>query len=290
MTRSTVSRTLISCAALLVALVAPAAGQERVERRFPIDPDAYVKVFVQNGSVRVTGWARDSIAVTGTVPRGELFAGGEGRNAKLGVWRNDAATAGSARLDVRVPASATVWVKSESADVQVDGLAAGIDVYSVTGNVRIEGEPGPVYAESMGGRIEIAADAPSVRAKSAAGDVEMRGRTRDLTLSSVSGSIRVETPGPLRARLETVGGAVRWNGGVERGGALDVVTHDGPVELTLPPEADADIEADTIDGSITLVRNGGSRMATRTFDVVLGAGGARVTVRTFSGDVTLDVP
>lgn len=284
------SRSIVLCATLLAFLVAPASGQERVERRFPIDPGAYVKVFVQNGSVRVTGWARDSIAVTGTVERGEFFAGGRGRNAKIGIWTDDSPAGGSARLDVRVPASATVWVKSEAADVRVTDLSAGIDVLSVTGDVRIEGEPGPVYAESMGGRIEIVADAPSVRARSAAGDVSVRGRSRDLALSSVSGSIEVETERPLRARLETIGGAVRWNGGVDRGGALDVVTHDGPIEITLPEDVDADLEVVTIGGSITLAREDARRIGAREFDVVLGAGGARVTVRTFSGEVILDLP
>ncbi|MDX1660542.1 MAG: DUF4097 family beta strand repeat-containing protein [Gemmatimonadota bacterium] len=280
-------RSIALCAPLLVALFAPALAQEEVERRFAVDPDAYVKVFVQDGSVRVTGWTKDSIAVTGTVARGELFAGGEGRNAKLGVWTDTDTAPGSARLIVRVPASATVWVKSESADARVAGVDAGVDVYSVTGAVRIEGEPRQVYAESMGGAVEIAADSPSVRAKSAAGEITFRGDTRDLTLSSVSGAVRVETDRPVRARLETVSGTVQWTGGIDRGGALDVITHDGSAVLDLPADVDADLEANTVRGSITLAREGANRVAAERLDVVLGAGGARVTVRTFSGDVRL---
>lgn len=276
---------------LLFALAAPAAAQREVQRRFPVDPDAYVKVFVQNGSVRVTGWSRDSIAVSGSVDRGSFFAGGQDRSAKLGVWEDDPA-GGAARLEVRVPASATVWIKSESAEVRVAGVAGGVDALSVTGDVRIEGAPRRVYAESMGGRIEIAADAASVRAKSAGGAVVFAGRVEDLTLSSVSGPVEARTERPLRARLETVTGAVRWAGGVERGGALDVVTHSGDVELSLPASIDADIAVATVEGSIEngLATGAGTppgALRARDVELVAGAGGARIAVRTFSGDVSL---
>lgn len=278
-------------AALAAGIAAPAAAQQAVERRFPVEGDAYVKVFLQHGSVRVTGWNRDSIAVSGTVSRGELFAGGRDRSAKLGVWLDRAPEGGSARLEVRVPATATVWIKSEGAEVQVAGVAGGVDVYSVTGAVRIEGRPRQVYAESMAGRIEITADAPSVRAKSAGGAVVFRGRAEDLALSSVSGAVEAESPGPLRARLETVTGPVRWSGGVERGGALDVVTHSGAIELSLPGSLDADIAVATVQGDLDnrLVPGAtGSRpLRGREIELVSGAGGARIGVRTFSGDVTL---
>lgn len=273
---------------LLVALAPPAAGQERVDRRFPIEPDAYVKVFAQHGSVRVTGWERDSIAVTGTVDRGSLFAGGAGRSAKLGVWVGEDPAGGSARLEVRVPASATVWVKSESAGVLVAGVAGGVDVLSVTGDLRVEGASRQVYAESMGGRIEIAADAPSVRARSAAGAVVYEGGADDLTLSSVSGTVEARAARPLRARLESVSGPVQWNGGVQRGGALDMVTHSGDVVLTLSTSIDADIAVSTIEGRVVNGLSPGSGgVRARNVELVAGAGGARISVRTFSGNVTL---
>lgn len=277
----------VLAATTLLFAAAPVAAQEVVESRFRVDRDAYVRVFLQHGSVRVTGWGKDSIAVTGTVDTEGFFAGGKDRSAKLGVWAERSGEGGgSGRLEVRVPASATLWIKTESAEVRVATVTGAVDVYSVTGTVRIAGEPRQVYAESMGGRIEIAADTPSVRAKSAGGDVAFRGRSQDLALSSVTGSVAVETVRPLRARLETVSGSIRWDGGVDRGGALDIVSHDGAVDLSLPSAVDAEVAVTTIRGTISMAGSG-STIRARQFERVLGAGGARVTVRTFSGDVTL---
>lgn len=285
----TAKRHALLTAAILVgwAAVPPAAAQSLVDRRFPIDPDAYVKIYLLEGQVFVTGWEKDSVAVTGTLESGRLFAGGRGKGAKLGVWDEP----GSARLEVRIPASATVWIKSESAAVRVAGIGGGVDVYSVTGGIRVEGSPRQLYAESMGGDVVVEVSAPSVRAKTAGGTISFQGRTDDLLLSTVSGSIDA-APGspPLRARLETVTGGIAWNGGVERGGSLDFQTHSGAVELSFPAGLDAEVSVSTVKGSISgkpgPVEGSGASLRGPTVDILAGAGGARIGIRTFSGDVT----
>ncbi len=272
--------------ATLVAAASPSAAQSPVDRRFPIDRDAYVKIYLLEGEVRVTGWEKDSIAVTGTADGGRLFAGGRGKSAKLGLWEES----GSGRLDVQVPAPATVWVKSGSAAVSVSGIAGGVDVYSVTGEIRIEGSPRQLFAESMGGDVAVEASAASARAKSAGGRISFQGQADDLLLSTVSGSIDAapRTP-PLRARLETVTGGILWQGGVERGGSLDFQTHSGAVDLSLPAGLDAEVSVSTVKGSIS--GNPGPAEASPaplrgpTIDILAGGGGARIGIRTFSGDV-----
>ncbi len=279
---------LLACVAVLAA-AAPAAAQSRIDRRFPIDRDAYVKVYLLQGVVQVVGWEKDSIAVTGTVDSGRLFSGGSGKSAKLGLWEDPGAEPGSGRLEVRVPAGATVWVKSEAARVSVTGITGGVDVYSVTGDIRAEGKPRQLYAESMGGEVSIEASAASIRAKTAAGSITFRGRAEDLLLSTVSGTIDAAAGTPLRARIETVTGAIRWQGGVERGGALEFQTHSGPVGLALPADLDAEVSVATIRGSVSgRPGSGGSTPAAGrpTLDVLAGAGGARIDVRSFSGEVT----
>lgn len=280
---------LVVFLAAFAAPASPALGQSRIERRFPVDRDAYIKVYMLEGSVTVAGWEKDSIAVTGTIERGRLFSGGKGKSAKLGLWEDQDQESGRGRIEVRVPATATIWIKSAAAAVTVTGMTGGVDANSVTGDIRIGGSPGQIYAESMGGDIRIDASGSSIRARTAGGSVVFRGRAEDLLLSTVSGSIDATTIAPLRARLETVTGPIRWEGGVERGGSLDFQTHSGTVELSLPTDLDAEISAATIKGAISgTPLSAGASSAARDrsgLDVMAGAGGAQITVHTFSGDI-----
>ncbi|HUP00418.1 MAG TPA: DUF4097 family beta strand repeat-containing protein [Gemmatimonadota bacterium] len=276
---------------LVLATAGTASAQDEVNRRIGIDAHAYIKVYLLEGSVRVVGWDRDSLAVSGTVATGRLFFGGAGKSAKLGVW-DDNLESGSADLEVRVPATSTIWIKSHEADVSVSGVTGGVDAYSVTGDVRVAGTLRHLYAESMGGAIEITASAPSVRAKTAGGWITFRGSGDDLTLSTVAGTIDAAARrNPLRARIETVTGDIRFAGGVQPGGALAFQTHSGAVDIQLPGDLGAEVAVATIEGEIAnglRVAAGGERdLRGRELSFLTGEGGAQVTVRTFSGDVTL---
>lgn len=271
--------------------VGPAWGQTRVERRMPLSPDSYVRVMNRSGSVRVIGWEKDSLAVTGRVRDDvEFYLGGGGSSAKLAVWSEEAVPE-SAELEVRVPSRSTVWVKTEESSIEVTGVE-GIDAYSVTGRIEIVGEVRQLYAESMGGDLALSASGASIRAKSAGGSITYRGSAVELDLSTVSGDISVIAPPVDRGRFESLTGTIWFEGGVERGGSLDFHTHDGMIELRLPSEISADFDITSVRGKVRNEVGGDPDMAWRELDgrelsFVAGRGGARISVQTFGGTVVL---
>lgn len=274
---------------------AGAAGQtspRRVDRSEAVAPDAYIRVMVMRGEVRVRGWDRDSVAVTGSIDgAGSLFFSGGGAAAKLGLWEEQAPST-TGRLEVRVPRAATVWVKTQEADVDVRAFAGTLDVISVTGRVRAEGEFRQLHLESMGGDVEVEATVPVLGVRTAAGSIRVRGSIDGLDANTVSGRIDVVLPLLHRGRLESVTGDVRYRGDVRRGGLLDVQTHSGSVELAMPSDVDAEFTLHTIEGEVvnTLGEtperpSPGLRGPEVTFQ--LGDGGANVSVGTFSGTIDL---
>ncbi len=285
-------------AAALVTAASPARAQERLDRGLAIAPDAYVRVMAMAGDVRIVGWEEDSLSVRGTVDAGgEFYMGGAGRSAKLGVSPARTASASPPRstLRVRVPRGATVWVKTESADVTVEGLSGGLDALSVTGRIEVRGELRQVYAESMGGDVVIEASAPTVRAKTAGGSVRFRGEAEDITATTVAGDVTVEAPPVERGRFESVTGDVRFRGSVRRGGSLSFHTHSGRVELAVPAGLDADFSVTTIEGEVLNDLGGADAGestpgAPREVSFLRGGGGASVTVQTYSGAVVLRTP
>jgi len=68
----------LSCAlAILAAAPDPLPAQEKILRAFPLNPDGAVRIFNDAGAIRVIGWDKDSVVITGTLARGaQLFGGG----------------------------------------------------------------------------------------------------------------------------------------------------------------------------------------------------------------------
>ena len=269
-------------------------AQGRVERGLAASADATIRIYNLSGSTSISGWDRDSVAVVAELEPGAgrfYMAGHEA--IKLGVEPPTAGTtAGSARLEIRVPRGSVVWVKAADASIEVDGVEGGLDLYSVSGSVRVRGAPATVRAESMEGAIWIEARTPWLRAKTASGSIDLAGEVSDLAATSVSGTIRVVAARQARARIESVTGEVIVSGRPTRGGAWEIETHSGAVTLALAPDTDAEIDVHTFGGEVrsTLGRVLNRRtddLAGSDWSIMAGAGGTSMTVRTFKAPVTI---
>jgi hypothetical protein len=285
---------LLAPAILIAGGAAPLAAQQHIDERAAVAPDAYIRVYDEAaGSVRVTGWDRDSVAVSGTRDSGAgrfSFSGG-GDAAKMGLW-TDGDSAGEAHLDVRVPAGATVWVKTTSALVEIGDVASGVDAYSVTGDIRVSGTPRQVYAESMGGSVQIVGTALSARGKTGSSPITFRGDAEDVSFTTVGGTIMVMGPRLRLGHFESVTGDILFEGEIEKGSSLGFQTHSGTIELRLPSDVGADVTYTTIEGDLQsdfplgeADDRGGMRGRERQFS--LGNSGATVTIRSFSGEVLI---
>jgi hypothetical protein len=294
---TTLCRAIPVVLAALVALaprVLPA--QDKVDRRAAAASDIAVRVGGTYGALRVLGWEKDSIAITGVVPRGTRVDGGFGagvaRGAKFWIEPPAGAPAGDARLELRVPVGARVWVKTGSADVEVRDVRGGLDLNVIGGSVRVTGDPRELAIESMDGNVTIDGAPAWLRVKTATGSIELRGGAGDAALATVSGAVRVTGGAFDRARLEAVTGDLLYAGMPARGGELVFDTHSGRIELALPPRTAVQLEATTITGTIDNALNATAPRAGREgrgAELVLdgGAGAPRIVARSFKGTIAL---
>lgn len=285
----------VAVLAALALVAAPAAGQRSVDERVAASPDGFVRIHNMVGSVRVSGWDRDTVAVRGTVYETKTerfgFGGGTG-GVKLGIWNETGEPMKPSVIEVQVPRGSHVWVKTASADVVVENVGGGIDVYSVTGRITVAGSPREVFAESMGGGIDITADTRTVRATTASGDIAVRGAIADASVRSVSGDVSVEGSRFERGRFESVEGDILYTGEIGGGSWLDFVNHSGAVEFILPPKAAAEFEVSTMEGGLddrygVRVATTPSKLKGQQITFTVGPGGGHVTVRNFKGRIVL---
>jgi DUF4097 and DUF4098 domain-containing protein YvlB len=291
-------RSLAIASATLFALCgtahdAHAQKQRKVNERFNAPADGFVRIYNMVGSVKVIGWDKDSIAVNGSAtigPNEGFILNRSAEGTKLSVWDESLDVKQPTIIEVHVPAKSSVWVKTGSADVSIQGVTGSIDVNSTSGAIDVAGSPRDVSAESMGGDILLQTDTRSARAKTAGSNIRIRGTIADIVASTVSGNLTVEYGAYERARLESVEGDVRYYGAVDRNASLDFVNHSGAVELLMPATTWAEINIDTFLGRVEQefgveLRESNSNIKARKYSMTLGKGGAQISIRTFKGMV-----
>ena len=288
---------MISRAVILVAAIAmiasPASGQQKLERGQPLDPTGAVRVYNVAGSVKVVGWNRDSIAVRGSLGKGNaLHMGGSRTGVKMFIEAIDERNAAPANVEIFVPARAKVWVKTATANIYVSGMTGSLDLYVVSGNIGVKGDPADVNAEAIDGSITINGSPGWVRAKSASGNVTFDGSSSDVTCSTVSGRIDVDGTRFEKAKFESVTGSIRFAGGFERGGLANFDTHSGSIEIGVPAGSPADFDIVSIAGPVTNKLTSTQPVRGRygrgsELNTTSGSGGTRIVVRSFKGSVVL---
>lgn len=280
--------------ALTVGMSASVAhAQTKISRGIHLNADGAIRIYNLGGSVKVTGWNRDSVSVRGTISKGSVFhMGGGDAGMKMFVEDMDERNPGPAMLEVFVPVKAKVWVKTATAGIDVSGVNGSLDLYVVSGAITVGGSPTDVNAEAIDGSIRINGSPAWIRAKSASGEVSLDGKSSDVTLSTVSGRIQVRGSQFEKAKFESVTGDIRFDGSFERGGLVNFDSHSGAIDLGILPSSPADLDVVSIAGTITnkltskkpaAGRYGrGAELVTST-----GDGSVQVVVRSFKGPVTL---
>ena len=313
-------RTFILAAAAVALLGGEAAAQRQVNARQDAAPTGTVEIAIGNGSLRVVGWGRNEVQVTGTLSRDgdRVVLDGSGRTTEVRVQGRG--RGGGATLEVRVPAGSSIEVVTGTAPITVTGVTGAVETVSQGGTTTIQGRPRTIEATTAHGGITVDATPDRVALTSMAGPVRVAGTVRQraeisamagsvevtgsvgeaeihalngairvanvtggrVEINSVSGSVNVAGT-RLRGNVQSVSGAVTVSGTL--GGALNVESHAGSVEVRLPASTGAEVQVTTWNGGVDsawrLARDG------REWRGTLGRGGPNLSITTFSGSVKL---
>jgi DUF4097 and DUF4098 domain-containing protein YvlB len=291
--RKALATRLVAAVIGLVCCASSLAAQGKIERKIPLGMEGALRIVNMVGSVVVHGWNKDTVLVRGTLnPADRFFAGGGYTGVKMFVESENDRDPKPARLEVWVPVRVRLWIKTATANIDVNDVTGGLDLYVVSGTITVNGNPHELNAEAIDGDIHIAGSPSWLRAKTATGSVTFQGASSDVGLSTVSGPIRVDGGIFERAKLETVTGDITFGGKLDRSGTFDFDTHSGSVDIAIPDRTPVSIAVVTIAGTITNnlskktpIPGRFGRGAELTMD--LSAGGAKMSIRTFKGPVTL---
>jgi hypothetical protein len=285
--------------ATLLGAALPLAAQQKVEVRRAVTPDVYVRLNGAFAALKVVGWDRDSLVITGSLPKGARFDGGVGgpagtpaRGAKFYIEPPMKGGEAAGTIEMHVPLGATVWAKAGNATMDVSGVRGGLDLNLVGGSITVTGNPRELNVESMDGAVQVDGSPGWMRVKTATGDITVRGSSPDAGFTTVGGTIALRDGSYERVRIEAVTGGVTFAGSLARAGSLTIDSHSGTIDLQLSPKASLDVDATTIAG--TIINSVTSRRPTpgregrgEELTLNLGTGDARATLRSFKGNIRL---
>jgi hypothetical protein len=294
--RTATIRTGIACAVLLgAATILPVAHAEDVVKSYTVAGRANVRVDTNDGSVRVT--ASDSKQVEFRVE----YQGFElGKNLRVdsrqdgdkvelvaritghwGIGFNWGHNSRRLHIEVRMP---------RDADLQVETGDGAVEAESINGNVNIHTGDGSVKANSLNGSIDLHTSDGSINVDALKGDIRLR--TGDGKVEADSGDGHIRLAGRFEAlNVKTGDGSVNAQvlPGSKMATSWSLRTGDGSVDMVLPADFQADINATTGDGHISLgipvtVEGTFSKSELRG---KMNGGGQALTIHTGDGSIRL---
>jgi len=247
---------------------------------------AHVRVQTDDGSVRVstgdikqveirvsyTGYKLDRDLQVSTSQNGdsvEVIA--KTRNG--GNWFNFGVRHTSLRVELHMPKDADLEVTSGDGSVEADSITGNLDVKTGDGHISVQGAKGNIRLHTGDGHIEGRALDGRAEITTGDGHVNVEGRFDALTIRTGDGSVTARA-----GKGSTV--TSPWN----------IHTGDGSVDLDLPGEMQANLDASTHDGRISLgipVMVEGTFSSTKILGKMNG-GGQPIVVRTGDGSIHLN--
>ena len=280
---------------LMMVLAGPAwlAAQTPVDERRPAAADGVVEIENLAGSIKVFGWDEAAVQVTGTLASGaELDFDSSGQRTTIEVEVEDNPLEASSDLEIRVPAGSHVEVEGVRLDVDVTGVSGSVEVETVEGSITLGGGAREISLQSVMGTVEATGSTGRIQAETVNGSVTIRESSGQVEASTVNGTVAV-TGGPFeRVALESVAGSVTFEAGLAAQGRLDIETVSGSAEIFVAPDIKADFSASTFSGNLenelgigTIEQEQFVPAKELTFST--GDGGARISIETLSGSITI---
>jgi len=261
---------------------ATATTADEVAKTFPISGRARVHLETDDAAVRIStgdikqvevrveysGYKLDKDLRVNTSQNGDAID----VSVKTGSVWNWGMRHTSVRLEIHMPKDADLTARSGDGSVEADSINGNVDITTGDGSITVQGAKGNIRFHTGDGHIEARGLDGRVDASSGDGHISLEGRFDGLNIKTGDGSVTARA---------TAGSKVQstWT----------IHTGDGSVDVEIPGDLQADIDASTHDGHISLglpVTVQGNFSSSQIHGKMNG-GGQLLTIRTGDGSIHL---
>lgn len=266
--------------------------RQRIDTSFAFDASGIVHLGLVSGEIHVRGAATNEIRIVASVERGRLETSFSRSRVSIEA-RSVNRRLGEGHYEITVPHGTRVGASAVSGDLYIRGTRGEVTVASVSGDIVVHDAAERVEVETVSGDADVARLQGRLRMESVSGDLTADGVTGEFSFETVSGSMELRDSRFSNIDASSMSGDFTYDGPFSASGVYRFDTHSGDVDLTLPSMAGADLDIETFSGEIvsdfpiTLQPGEATGRRNRRMEFRIGAGGARISAHTFSGDITI---
>ncbi len=284
---------------LLLAQTVAMAAETPIDRRVAADLRGTVSISNVAGTVEVQGWDRPEVQVTGMLGSGverlDLLTDGNSTIVKVILPRvSMPGRSGEARLVVHLPSESRMEVSTVSADLTVERVSGAQVLHTVSGDLSAALGTAEFEVKTVSGDVSLrgTGQVAPLRVSTVSGDVRLSRGAGPLELVTVSGDINIELKPTASVRIRTTSGDMHLNTHLQRDAKVDIETVSGDIGLGARNDAGFTADVGSFSGDITTCYGAraereneygpGSKLRS-----TVGAGSARLRIKTLSGDVSI---
>ncbi len=258
-------------AALLLPAAAAAHSHNTFEQELDVPDALHLDVSTGSGSIDIVIGPAGSVSIFGKVKvnrRGLFRRGGDadeiiqlvvenppieliGDTLVIGDFKdNSIGRRVSVSYTIVVPPDTEIKAKSGSGSIEVNDIAAAVEVRAGSGRLRLANIGGPVTAKAGSGSIRAEGVAGAFKASTGSGSIVM-SQTAPGDVKASTGSGGMELTGIVGALKASAGsGRIRVDGHQEGDWIIDAGS--GSVRIRLPADAAFTLDAETGSGGIDI--------------------------------------
>ena len=301
--------TLMSC--LIVGGQVFAATE--IAESLPSDNVTNVSINNHSGFIKVVGWDKDKISVTGTLgdDAKDLILKQKGAQVLIKVeypkrvsWNSD-----GANITVFMPKNIRMESSSIASDIDLSNLHGGVEVKTVSGdvlaknvthNVELNSVSGNIDSDGLSGKISLSTVSGDIKdidsigrldLSSVSGNVVINSHAKEVFFNNVSGESKLNLAEIMELRIRTVSGDLQAKVSLNEKALLKASSVSGDLEFIFQKNIDADFSLKVGNGGD--IDNNITQDKTEHDEYGIGAklnfqtanGSALVRVTTLSGNV-----
>jgi DUF4097 and DUF4098 domain-containing protein YvlB len=268
-----------------------AAESPRTDQTVDVAKGTRLVLSSHAGEVTVRAWDRDAVRVQAT----------HGSRDRVDVQTTDATLrirtrssrgpGGVVDYTLTVPRWMPVNLSGTYLAATIEGTAAEVNVETVGGDLTLKGGSGTVSLRSIEGEIRAEGASGKLHASTVNDSITLTGVAGDVVAETVNGDVTITNARAASLEVSTVNGDVRFESTTTDKGTYRVSTHQGDIRVSLGQQASATVFVRTFRGDfssdfpVTLPKEETGRDSNKRFNFTLGAGGARVELQSFQGDI-----